>query len=266
MYWGSSASNSVETVFILEESVSLSTERFTEKLIPLVLSKCSSGPSPRIHLLTLASDKMQIVQKLQSLLQTLDAGKRIQVLVLTHEDVQNRIDNFAEGLIKFLSGSNFQFDLQVVKLASECRQTFRINTTTTTYKVFDVNVSESDEFIATRIAGLFHSESFPMHKQLRMDKHIYNIQSESAGMVSECAWDVGVGEKQSENLQILDYVAGVEYRHAMQEMQMKRRHHRPDRTDDVIEAIVFIIILFFALFLLFHLCRYSYVLLSFPLR
>lgn len=257
-------SNSIETVIILEES-----ERFTEKLLPLVLSKLPYEKSQLVHLLTFFNDKTRVVQKLQSLLRTLDADKRIQVLVLTYEKDPGRIDNFAESLIRFLSGTTFPCDVQIVRLASECRQTFRINNTTTIYKLFAIDSSESNEFIATRVAGLLHSDSFPLHKQLRMDKQIYSIQSHSTAMLTECTGDIGVGDKQSEDLHILDYVygRGVKFRPAEQGIQMKRHcRTRSDRTYDVFEANIFIIISFFSLFLLFHLCYYGYVILTYPLR
>lgn len=220
-------SNFIQTVIILDQSVPEAkvTQRFTKKIIPLALSKLSRKKSQLVHLLTFGKDKTSVEEKLQSILQTLAANKRIRIIILTNEEVEGRqeIENFAATLMKCLSGSNCSADLHVVRLASECRQSWlRINNTTTSYNLIDVDDNKSNQFIATRIVELFHSEYLSMHNELRMNNYSSETQAQSTATVSsEHAWHVN--DWKTEDLRNLDYVERAEYRSEMEELQKKRR-------------------------------------------
>lgn len=144
-------SNSIQTVFILDEhhtTGAKNSRRFMEKIIPLMLSKLFYESSQLVHLVTFVRHKTTVEEMFQSLLQTLDAKKQIRIFVLANGEVHERqeIENLAETLIKFLSGTNHSFELQVVRLTSTKRTTKR-------YKLVDIDPNESNEFIASQIAG-----------------------------------------------------------------------------------------------------------------
>lgn len=196
-----SNSKPIQTIFILDENVSVTkkTCRFTEKIIPLVFSKISYEQSQLVHLLTVLRDKSSVLQMLQSILQTLDASKRIRILVLTHCGIQ---EHFPEELIEFLSESNYLFELQVVRLASECRQSLvRSKDATTKYQLFDIDAKKSNTLIATRIVELFQSNSYQKfeQEQLRIDKE--NGEKLYAQLIAAQQLDVQV--KQIDDLRAL---------------------------------------------------------------
>lgn len=217
-------SNSIQTVIIIDESASVAkgTRRFTEKIIPLVLSKLPSKKSQLVHLLTFRSEKSSVFKKLQSILQKLDANKRIRIVVLTNAEVQDRqeVENFAETIMEFLSGSNSSADCHVVTLASECGQSLLgINDRTKKINHFDIDATESNDIIATRIGELLHADRFPIDKKLVNHSE---VKGQSSVLVSEHASDV----KQSEGIRNLDYVERAEFGPKMREKKMKRRHRR----------------------------------------
>lgn len=155
----------MQTVFILHENVFVPKKhcRFAEKIVPLVFAKISNGNSQLVHLLTVASDKTPVVQMLQSILQTLDANKPIRITVLTDmtSREQQQFDNFAEALIKFLSGSNFTFELQAVRIGSECEEKLLGGANVSRkYRVIDIDSKKSNVWIAAQIVELFHSNNF----------------------------------------------------------------------------------------------------------
>lgn len=258
----SNDSKSIQTVIILDESVSVAkvTWRFTKQIIPLMLSKLSYEKAQLVHLLTFGADETPVAQKLQSLLQTLDANKRVEILLLTNEKVQDHkeIEIFAENLLKFPDGAHFSADdFKVVRLASECRQsTLQINNDPTAqYKLFDIDATESNEFIASRIAELFRSYAFPMHEQLhRNGRQFLKIRGHLTVMVPEFAGD---------DLRNLDYVVRAEFRPEAQEMQTKRRDKKPERLHNVFGTILVVILLFFLLFSLFHIYNFYVIFTSF---
>ncbi len=162
--------NPIQTVFILDENVCATkkTWRFTEKIIPLVFSKISYEKSQLTHLLTVVGDKSPVMQMLQSILQTLDVGKRVRILVLRNGNGPDRdeMENFTESLIKFISGTNFTFEFQVVRLASECQDSvIQIDDGAIKYQLFDIDAKKSNAFIATRVVELFNSKDFKIFDQ-----------------------------------------------------------------------------------------------------
>lgn len=243
--------STTHSLIIIDESMSVSV---VEKIMPLVFSKLSHQKSHLVHSLTFGADEAYVVEKLQSLSETLDANKQIRVLVLTDREVQNcqEIESLAATIMKFLSGSNFPAHVQILRFGSKCRLSLRrINNTTIccTYKHFEIDVNESDDSIISRIAELFGSTDFPLHSQLHTDLRICKIQGHSTAIIAEYAWDVGVNRL--DDLQNIDYVESAEFR-----SEMKRQHRRSDRVSDVIDTVVVVNILFFLLFLLFQLFYY----------
>lgn len=223
-------SNSIQTVIIFDESASVAkgTQRFTEKIIPLALSKLSHKKSQLVHSLTFGSDKTSVIEKLQSLVQTLDANKEIRILFLTNAEVQE-VETFAETIMKFLSRTHSSADLHVVRLASECEQSWlRISNTTTKYNLFDVDANESNEFIAIQIEELLGSGSFPMHKPLRRVKNSSKTQGQSKD----------VGDKQSGYARSLDYVEKAQFSPENRKIKTKRRHRRSGRTCGIFSSIL----------------------------
>ncbi|KAG4078895.1 hypothetical protein HA402_007445 [Bradysia odoriphaga] len=115
--------DSIQTVFIFDEHLSGAKEnqRFMEKIVPLTLSRLFYESSKLVHLAAFVRYKTTFEQLRQSLLQTLDAKMQIRILVLTNEKMQTKgheTDNFAEMLNRFLSVSNYSYELQVVRLVS----------------------------------------------------------------------------------------------------------------------------------------------------
>ncbi|XP_037043092.1 trichohyalin-like isoform X14 [Bradysia coprophila] len=139
---------SSQTVFILDEHLcgARGNRRLTKQIVPLMLSRLFYESSDLVQLVTFVRYKTTFEQLRQSLLQTLDAKRQIRIFVLTNERYQERkdINVFAEMLIRFLSVTNYSFELQVVRLTST-------RSTTERYEVVDV--SESNDFIAKQIAG-----------------------------------------------------------------------------------------------------------------
>lgn len=129
-----------------------------------------------VHLVTFVRHKTTVEEMFQSLLQTLDAKKQIRIFLLANGDVNERleIENLAETLIKFLSGTNYSFELQVVRLASTKRTTKR-------YKLVDIDPNESNEFIASQIAG------YACDNQSSADLHIQNYV-EKTGVGNFCSF------------------------------------------------------------------------------
>lgn len=220
--------DSAHTVIIIDESASQAKgkQRFTEKIMPLVLSKLSHEKSQLIHSLTLGTDKTSVVEKLQSMLGTLDANKPIRILVLTDGEVQNHqeIENFAAIIMKFLSASNLSIEFQVVRLVSKSRSKqdpLQTNNPTTKSYLFDIDASESNKSIATRIGQLFQSGGISMDQQLRMDKHTSKVKGRSTPLAAKHTQDVG--EKESEKARTLHH---VEIAESSPEIKMNRRQRR----------------------------------------
>lgn len=189
---------------ILDESAE-PTSRFTEEIIPLVLSELPYEKSELIPVFIFGKDKT-IENELQPLWGTLDVNKPIKLLVLTNGDIQGNqgIENCMESLAKFFSDYKVSADSQVLRFASKCQRK-------TKYNIIDIDANESNEFIASSIAELFHSGvSFAKQKQLRMDKQIYKIQGESAFMGAE--YVLNVGDKKSGNLVKLESRSGTQSR------------------------------------------------------
>ncbi|XP_037045864.1 uncharacterized protein LOC119081243 isoform X2 [Bradysia coprophila] len=198
--------NPIQTVFVLHENVFVAKKhcRFAEKIIPLVFSKISNGNSQLVHLLTVETDKTPAVQMLQSILQTLDANKPIRILVLTdmNSREQHKFDNFAETLIKFLNGSNFSFELQVLRIASECQEkSLRASNALRKYQLIDIDSKKSNVYIAAQIVELFHSDNFQKYEQeqLPMINRNSETKTQPTGVVS-----LDVDGKQSENVRNLN--------------------------------------------------------------
>lgn len=131
--------SSIQTVFIIYEHRSgpYISRRFTEQIVPLMLSKFFHG---NVQLVTFLRYKTTAAQTIQSLVQTLDATKRIRISVLTNDEAgqQQEVENFAEMVIEFLSQCGYSVELQVVKLAES-------TSTTNGSKLVDIDGSESND-------------------------------------------------------------------------------------------------------------------------
>lgn len=132
--------NSIQTVFILYEHSSRThiSRRFTEEIVPLMLAKFFHESWQLVHLVTFLRHKTTTTtQTIQSLVQTLDATKRIRISVVSNGEVheQQDIENFAGTLTEFLSQSGYSFELQVVRLAVPSSKTRG-------YKLVDIGAEE----------------------------------------------------------------------------------------------------------------------------
>lgn len=195
--------NPIQTVFILHENVFGSPKkhcRFAEKIVPIVFSKISHGNSQLVHLLTVTADKTPVVQMLQSILQTLDANKPIRIVVLTDMNSPERqqFDNFADILIKFLSGSNFTFEFQVIRVASESQELGGTNSTKK-YQLVDIDEKKSNAFIAAQIVELFHSDNFQKYEPKQFAMIAGEVKPQPTDVVS-----LDVDGKQSGNVSNLN--------------------------------------------------------------
>lgn len=218
------------------------TWRFSEKIIPLTLSKLPCLTLQLLFLLNFGKDDApseEVVDLFDSyngspilpILQTLDANKRIQILVLTNGKVQDseNIENFAEPLVQFLGLSNFQTYLQFVRITSKYHQSLRMNNTTSSNLV-EIGANESDEFIATRMVELLHSDSVLMYKYPHMDNQIYtqklSIKSEAGISSTTSTAIVARSENQSDYLDRPNVAVSDECGRGMQKIEVKRGHWR----------------------------------------
>ncbi|KAG4066509.1 hypothetical protein HA402_007145 [Bradysia odoriphaga] len=130
--------NSIQTVFIIYEHPSTThiSQQFTEEVVPLMLSKFFHKSCQTVELVTILRHKTTTAQTIQSLVQTLNATKRIRISVVAnaHEHEQQNIEHFAETVIEFLSRFGYSFELQVVRLASP-------KPTTNGFKLVDIDVN-----------------------------------------------------------------------------------------------------------------------------
>ncbi|KAJ6641381.1 Flagellar attachment zone protein 1 [Pseudolycoriella hygida] len=166
--------NAIETVVIHDESMSETwkTSRINKKIIPMVLSKLNHNRSQLVHSLSFGKNTLSInknirkmlkletstsediiVRKFNTLLQTLDARKKVRILVLIDGTIQNhrKAEHLAQTFTEILGEFHFSANLQIVRLASNfCRS---INATNC--KVIEIDAKESNETISSRIAALF---------------------------------------------------------------------------------------------------------------
>lgn len=142
----------------------------------------SYDQSQLVHLLTVLQDRSPAIQMLQSILQTLDATKRIKILLLTNGYDDRNSENFADKLVDFLSGTNYLFELQVVQLGTEDKE---INEAPTNYQIFDIDRKKSNALIATRIVELFQSNSYQEIEKERLQKNC-----DKQAVATDCTLDV----------------------------------------------------------------------------
>ncbi len=173
-------SHAIQTVYIVDdrEPAARNGRRFTEKVIPLMLSKLFDENLQIVHLLTFVRHNTTVEQMERSLQQTLDAKKRIRILVLTDGEVQEHqnVEDFCETLTEYLSELNYSFELEVVRMMS-----------TKKFKLIDIDASETNEFIAEPIPRpipiqrqghsycSFHFIFFIMIFALLLVRYIYNF-------------------------------------------------------------------------------------------
>lgn len=196
----------INTVIILDQSISMrdATKRFTNEIIPLILSKLSYSTSQPVHLLTFAKDTQHFsvtpnemklldiktyygtkmaptVQKVHYLFQSFQEKLPIRVLTISDGEVQDREDteNAATDLMEFIDSSNFSINSQAVRLfTSKCQPdtkalcTFLRMNNTTTSQLIDISARESNENIATKIADLFQSDNLSKSEFLAVEDQI----------------------------------------------------------------------------------------------
>ncbi|XP_037040028.1 reticulocyte binding protein 2 homolog b-like [Bradysia coprophila] len=138
---GKSVSNVIiQTVFIIYEQQSKASisRRFTEEIVPMMLSKFFHESHQVVQLVTILRHRTATAQTIQSLVQTLDATKRIRISVVANGDdvEQQEIENFAETVIDLLSQSGYSFELQVVRLASGNVNKCKLVDIETTHEIF----------------------------------------------------------------------------------------------------------------------------------
>lgn len=155
---------SFQTVFILDEYLAGAREnsRFTEKIVPLMMSRIFNESSELVHFVTFVRYQTDFKQLCSSLQGALDASKQLRILVLTNEQMQGRqdTDNLAEMLIKFLNMLHYSYEFHVARLVSTT------TTTTEQHKVVDVGVNQSNDFIAQQVATEFVGKQLnDLHKR-----------------------------------------------------------------------------------------------------
>lgn len=225
--------NPTQTVYIINESVP-AIHIFKEEIIPKIMgTKLCNEKSQSVHLVTFDTGETSVVPKLQSLLQTLDTNKRIQIVALIDGEVQDRqdIENFAEILGKFFNDSSLSVDLQILRFKSKIQERNK-------YNIFDIDANESNEFIALRICEILNPRSTRMKKQLRIDKSVSVKLSDSTSVAAG-----NVNDEQSK---------------VPSDMKIDRRYRNSDSMDDVVETITVVTILFFLLLFIYSILFRNY--------
>lgn len=193
-------SHLMETVIILDESGSMGKEtlRFTNRIIPLVLSKLSYEKAQLIHLITFSHYYYKTAEQLKTfsitsrgtymappleqlriLFQKFPPNKPIRILCISDGNASDRkqTGKAALSLTEFMD--QFSINSQAVRLFTSKSQPdtkalcsiMQINNTTHS-KLIDISAKESDGTIARKIAALFRSDKFSRSKILLMEEKI----------------------------------------------------------------------------------------------
>lgn len=104
-----------------------------------------------------------------ALMGTLDKNKRVDILVLTNDAIQN---SGAEMFIKDLDKLHFSTYFQVVQLTSNHRGRLLCKTTSNT-KIIEVDEGKSNELIAKQITELFYSGRFLTYNRSLVKRRAY---------------------------------------------------------------------------------------------
>lgn len=182
-------STEIQTVIILDESryIGRALARVFSTIIPLILSKLFYKASQIIDLVTIYGtsryyrktfEEMKTFsipvggdanmgstfKEVHKLFESLDPSRPVRVLTIASGQFTDRAEaeNAALPLITFLNASHFSINSQAVRLFTSNSNPdtkalcslLQINNTTTC-QLADIDVKESDETIATKIANLF---------------------------------------------------------------------------------------------------------------
>lgn len=185
---------SYQTIIIMDRSGSMGEQaaRLASQIIPLFFSKLNYQSSNVIHLIAFESKtvlynttvgqvkslgimcggntRMQpAVAKCLEVFQSLDVKKPVRVLTISDGEVYDQLKTAAaaDGLSKYLVDKNFLINSKAVRLFTSGAQPdttalcslLQINNATSSSLV-DILSSQSDEFIATKMAEMFQNDNF----------------------------------------------------------------------------------------------------------
>lgn len=196
----------VQTIIILDRSGSMEdmVERMITKIFPQFFAKLCYQKTNEIYLITFETVTELIVQsvaafpnlslssggwtymesaihKCKEILETLDSDKPVRILTISDGDTQDKSESkvAADNLKVYLEDKSFLINSKAVRLFTSISQpdtsalcNLLLINNSLPKSLIDINVTETDDYIATKMSELFLGDNFDRTKVLTADEKI----------------------------------------------------------------------------------------------